>query len=719
MLFFAFHSTRGANLFNFHRTKVIISFCCLFLLGSQILPAQSAEELAQQVQIRRTEYGVPHILAPNLRGGAFGLAYCELEDYGERVIVPLVAARGDLAVLEGFSAIESDLINQLGYERAAATYHLLDVETREMMEGFAQGINFYLEKHPDAFPQYKGWQFTGYDIAALTTGVITETDGRRFVTQMKRRKAAQEQLQLNEAGSNAWAFAPSRTRSGHAILVRNPHLSWTAGYYEAQLTVPGLLNFYGDFRIGGVFAIIGGFNEHLGWSTTNNHPDLNEVYALQADPEQADHYLIDGLSFPLERKLVRAEFKNGNALALETRELLFTPYGPVIHREDGKIYVLKQAGDGEYRRGQQFTRMLLAKNLEEWKDAMRMQAITASNYTYADADGNIFYVWNATTPDLPLASGGDTAAVAVQKSSQIWSKIVPFDDLPQLHNPKGGYLHNENDPFHFTNLHEILQPDQFPANFPQPQLRQRSQLSLLLIDNEDKMSLEEVVARKHSMRMLVAEQLKPELIKAVRAGKPKREVRKAIDHLEAWDNTVAAESRGGVLFENWFVNYSEMMKGKEVYATPWSFDDPMGTPHGLADPAKAAAAFQASLDSLTAKYGTWDLAWGEVHRLRLGKLDLPVGGGAGGLGCFRVLWFSEDKDGKQRIRGGDGWQLAVEFSDPPRAYSVLAYGQSNDENSPHHTDQAELFVNNKMKKVAYTEEDIRQMLLEEYHPGEK
>jgi acyl-homoserine-lactone acylase len=694
-------------------------YLCLLLLLPAALPAQTAEQIAQQVKIRRTEFGVPHILAPNLRGVSFGLAYCELEDYGEQVLEPLVAARGDLALLEGYSAIESDLINQLSYERATATYHLLDAETREMMEGFAQGVNFYLEKHPDTFPKYKGWQFNAYDIAALTTGVITEANGRRFVQQMKRRQAEEKKLQLNEAGSNSWAFAPSRTKSGNAILVRNPHLSWTAGYYEAQLTVPGQLNFYGDFRIGGVFAIIGGFNEYLGWSTTNNNPDLNEVYALQADPNQADHYLLDGLSFPLQRKMVQAEFRNGKAIALETREFLFTPYGPVIHREDGKIYILKQAGDGEYRRGQQFTRMLLARNLEEWKDAMRMQAITASNYMYADAEGNIFYVWNATTPELPLASGGDTSAVEVQQSSQIWSKIVPFDQLPQLHNPKGGYLHNENDPFHFTNLQEVLPPDQFPAHFPQPRLRQRSQLSLLLIDTDDQLSLEEVVARKHSMRMLVAEQLKEELIKAVRDSKPKKEVRKAIDHLAAWDNTVAADSRGGVLFEHWFVNYSELMKEKELYATPWSFDDPMHTPSGLADPEQAVIAFTASLDSLTKKYGSWDLAWGDVYRLRLGEVDLPVGGGPGGLGCFRVLWFSEDKDGKQKIRGGDGWQLAVEFSDPPKAYSILAYGQSNNEKSPHHTDQAEMFANNQMKKVAYSEGDIQKVLLKEYHPGEE
>lgn len=697
-------------------TAVFLTFLIWFTTLE--LLAQSNAQLAQTVEIRRTAYGVPHIKAESLEGVAFGLAWCELEDYGERVIRPLIRARGELAKVNGYESLESDLINQFGYERAVATYYLLDPDTRQLMEGFAKGVNYFLEQHPGQFPELESFHFTGHDVSALTTNVYTPGRGRSFVEQLQAQKARRDSMSRTEAGSNAWAFAPSRTRSGHAILVRNPHLSWTAGYYEAHLTVPGKLNFYGDFRIGGVFAIIGGFNEYLGWCTTNNGPDLDEVYALKADSTKTDHYLLDGISRPLIRKMVRAEFKNGPALASETREMLFTPYGPVIHRDEGKIYVLKAAGDGDYRRSMQYTRMLLSKNLDEWKEAMRMQGITASNYTYADAEGNIFYVWNAATPDLPVASGGDSLAVEVDYSHQIWKQPVPFDNLPQLLNPKGGYLHNENDPFHFTNLNEVMDPRSFPDHFPEPRLRLRSQHSLQLIHNEDRLSLEEVVERKHSMRMLLADRMKPDLLNALKASKPKREIRKAIDHLEVWDNSVAAQSRGGVLFTAWFEAYAEAMQDKELFAVPWSFDRPTATPIGIADKNLAVEVFPAVLDSLRQKYGSWDLAWGDVHRLRHGELDLPVGGGPGGYGCFRVLWFTEAEDGKRKIRGGDGWQLAVEFSDPPRAYSVLAYGQSNDPEHLHHTDQATLFAENKMKQVVFTEAAIEQSLVRKYKPGE-
>ncbi|MEL6671023.1 MAG: penicillin acylase family protein [Bacteroidota bacterium] len=691
----------------------------LFLLLA-FLGKLSAQSIAEDVLIRRTQYGIPHILASDLRGVAFGLAYAEMEDYGKRVVMPLISARGERAKIEGYEAIDQDFINQMGYKHAIAAYAYLSQDTRDMMEGFAEGVNFYLEKHPEEMAEFQAWRFSGFDLLAANTFVSTPLQGRGYKEYFIQKQAIRDSLRaLEEEGSNAWALAPSRTRSGKAILVRNPHLRWSAGYYEAQLTVPGKLNFYGDFRIGGLFAIIGGFNDRLGWATTNNRPDLDEVYALTADSTQADHVWLDGVSVPLERSIVQAEFKHGNALALERREFLYSPIGPVIHRAEGKVYVRRQAGDGEYRRGEQFVRMMLARNLEEWKEAMRMQAITASNYTYADADGNIFYVWNAATPDLPLPSGGDSLAVPVRQLRQVWQSYVPFDQLPQLENPPGGYLHNENDPFHYTNLEQILPKENYPAHFPQPRLRQRSQHSLQLIANQDTLSLEEVVRRKHSMRMLVADQMKPALLTTLKGVRLSRAEKQAFTHLQTWDNTVAAESRGGLLFEQWLLSYREKIGPGELFAVPWDEKQPMTTPSGLADSEKAVQAFREALITLKEKYGTYDLAWGEVHRLRRGDLDLAVGGGPGGYGCFRVLWFTEEEDGKRAIRGGDGWQLAVEFTQPPRAYSVLAYGQSPDPASPHHTDQAEMFARNEMKRVAFTEDDIQAQLLRSYEPGKE
>jgi acyl-homoserine-lactone acylase len=719
-----------SKMFSLRRDLVV--WLGIFLLASS-LPVLAGEQdsLAERVEIRRTSYGIPHILADDLASVFFGLAYCHLEDHGERVVLGVVRTRGELARYLGRDELDSDFFHRSSHARAVETFHLLDEDTRNVFRGYAAGVNHYIRLHPEEFPEWVQPSFTPHDVAALWIGRVSRSKIKRFLKlQYDRESLGEESTLADEDGSNAWAFAPSRTVSGNGILMRNPHLDWDAGYYEAHITVPGIINFYGDFRVGRPLYYNGGFNDSLGWATTNNYPDLDEVYALEVDPDHPDHYLFDGGSVPLRREWVTVEFKNGDGLARESREFFHTPLGPVIHRGGGKIFIFRSAPDGEFRMAEQFLRMMRAENLEEWKSAMRIRAQPSSNFTYADREGNIFYLWNAAIPDLPHPPGEDKTAVVASRSDEVWTKLVEFEELPQLLNPTGGYLHNENDSFLYTNLHQMLDPDDFPANFPEPRLRLRSQYALKLIDNDRKLTLEEVVDLKHSMRMLLADRVKDELIVSVRSSDSEPDMRRAIQVIENWDNTVAADSRGAELFRLWFETYlmdEEMWNDltperwkqawKAAFRDPWNPDEPLTTPRGLGNPERAVEAFRKAADETLKKYGGWDVAWGEVHRLQRGSVDVPVGGCPGFLGCFRVLNFEESESGKSVASRGDAWVLAVEFGDPPRAYSVLAYGQSSKEDSPHYADQAELFARNQMKKVAFTEDEIRAQLLRKYRPG--
>ncbi len=676
-----------------------------------------AQNISEKVMITRTEYGVPHIVADDLKSVAFGLAYAELEDRGEKVVLPLVRAKGVWAKHTDIENADADLYAKLIKEHTRDTYHLLNQDTRDILEGFAEGVNYYLGLHPDEFPAWYYHNFTAIEVAAASnrSSIPTASSAREFLQKLEKEKAIAKAN--DDAGSNVWAFAPERTKSGHAILMRNPHLSWQAGYYEAHITVPGKLNFYGDFRIGGMFAIICGFNDHLGWSTTNNHPDLEEVYALKVDPSKPDHYLLDGGSFPVRRKMVEVEFKNGNGTGMVKKEWLYTPFGPVIDRSNGLIYVVKTGGWNTYQRGEQLVAMMHAQTLEEWKDAMKKRHITSSNYTYADDKGNIFYIWNASTPKLPHAYKGDTMAHVVNKSSEIWRRLQEFERIPQLENPKGGYLQNSNDPFYLTNLQQPIAREGQPDNYPKPRLRVRSQHSLALIDNDKKFSLEEVVDMKYSMKMVAADRLKGELISLVEKNSNYKEVG---SYLRKWDNTSAAESQGSVLFNEWFWNYRSLVGADSIYREPWEWDKPMSTPYGINNPESAAEAMFMAIDTLESKYGTYQLAWGDVYRVRRGDVDVPVGGGSGTLGNFRVIYFGpEEDDGKRRVIGGDGWVFAVEFGKEIKAYSVLAYGQSNNPDSPYFDDQAKLFAENKMKKVAFSEAEIKMASIKSYRPGEE
>jgi acyl-homoserine-lactone acylase len=700
------------------------------------------ERLARSVEIRRTSYGVPHILAPDLEGVAFGLAWVMMEDYREEVPRLILRANGRLSLALGSEELEGDFSRRLAHDFAVETFPLLPQDVRDVLTGFAAGMNHFIQLQGHELPPWVTPTFTPQDVAARDVQVWDEGAVRRFMARRDHGgvRSAEDGPgepsegpevrqgpdpggtsrtvdQGSDEGSNAWAFAPSRTTSGHAILLRNPHLSFTAGYYEAHLTVPGVLNFYGDFRLGGPFTVIGGFNGRLGFATTNNGPDLEEVYALLKNPTDPNAYLFDGESVPLETRQVTVEFAAGDTVEAAARAFRFAPLGPVLFETEDTVYVLKSAALGNHRLGEQWLRMMQAQTLEEWKEAMRIRAKFNSNFLYADADGNVFYVWNASTPLLPHEPSGDSAVFAAG-ARDVWTELYPWDHLPQLLNPGGGYVQNANDPPYHTNLHEILPRQNYPANFPEPRLGFRSQHSLELVHGPRILSLEDVVDLKHSMTMTLAERVKDDLVVVVRARHPDGEMAEAIELLADWDNRVARESRGGVLFKLWAQRYFDITPSDQRFREPWSEEDPTRTPRGIGNRSGAAEAFRLALEEAKERFGAWDVAWGDVHRIRAGDLDLPVGGCSSQFGCFRVMGYREDDDGKYRAWTGDAWVLAVEFGEVPRAYSVLLYGNSNQGPSPYFWNQAEMFANNAMKLVAFSEDDIARDLVTRYQPGQ-
>jgi acyl-homoserine-lactone acylase len=158
-----------------------------------------------------------------------------------------------------------------------------------------------------------------------------------------------------------------------------------------------------------------------------------------------------------------------------------------------------------------------------------MRARATSNFTYADKAGNIYLVWNAILPQLPYKPGDDLTAVPARKSSDVWTKYVPFDDLPQFLNPPGGYVHNENNSPHYTNIRgPVVTKNKYP-NFEEPELSLRGQLALQLVGGDEKFSLEDVIKLKHSYRMLLADRVKNDLVAAVKATNPSGDIASAVD----------------------------------------------------------------------------------------------------------------------------------------------------------------------------------------------
>ncbi len=721
--------------------------------------ADSAIALARRVTIHRTEFGVPHIFAEDLKAMGFGLGYVQSEDYSVSIAMAMMGTRGTLSRHLGPEELDADFAARPVHARAAATFHRLDPNTQDVYRGFAGGVNHYIRLHRDEFPEWVTPDFTGVDALARDVQGWSRADAASFVARLRAEEAPdQPTASFALDGSNAWAFHGSRTASGNPILLRNPHLPWEGRqdllervsgltYYEGHVRVPGVIDFYGDFRIGTAFGIIGGFNERLGWATTNNYPTLSQVYKLNAHPDLEDHALLDGRPLALERQEVSVDYLTADGKsAVETRVSWHTPHGPVIHRTDEHVYLLKDPRDGEFRRGEQFLRMMMAQDLDEWLEVMKTRAHPTSNFTYADRNGNIVHYYNARLPLLPHPVTGDTAAFAAT-SADMWSELVPWESLPLYINPPGGYVQQANDTPDYTNLNVPMDRDTVPHNLPEPRLRLRSQLSLELAAGVGAagaagaagaelaagpagaaepgarlLTLEDVVELKHTPRMFLAERVIDDLLAAAgAAGDPA--VQEAVEVLSNWDLTADADSRGGVLFALWANQYfdgnfegaADPLRWRE----PWDPMRPAATPYGLSDPDAAVRALGRAVESLRAEGVALDARWGQVHRVIRGDVDEPVSGCPPTLGCFRVLSFAPTEDGRLAANRGDSWVFVVEFGDVPRARTVLAYGQTARPSAPHHADQAAMFARGETKEVAWTNEDIRRRTITSYRPGEE
>ncbi len=751
-------------------TGIAAAFLSIAVAGFPVA-AEDADTLARQVTIRRTDYGVPHVLADNYRALGFGFGYAQAEDHLPNIMRLILEARGELAQHFGpgrnNANIEADFKSrQYRYlDRATETYDQLDADCRAMTEGFTAGLNYYIDRHRG---ELEGWiqPVTRYDVAAhglAGVGRFAFDRGgivKKFIANLE--GGAAPAAGAEDAGSNLWAFDGTRTKSGKAILMGNPHQPWStvATYYEAHLTVPGKLNFYGSTFIGRP-VLTSGFNDALGWTHTVNYPDLEEIYALDLDPKRADHYLLDGESVPMTHsdETVRyfetvqvvepivAELGNADVPSIAggiesgvpggrsenvarreesrqrevTRRFWYTPLGPVIHRTDSQVFVLRSVAWDQFRAYEEWFQLEHAQDLDAFRAILEDARIPMFNVGYADRAGNIMYLWYGTMPDLPHAKH-EAEAVHARGIADIWTGTHPVSDLPVLVNPRGGYVMNSNSAPYFTNLYAPLDRFAYPAHFEDNRFSLRSQHSIQLIHNDVVFSLEDVVALKFDERAVTADRVKDDVIRIARTSDYAGELEDAADVLAAWDNTTARESRGGVLFDFFWREYTKGTDGtgQGAFAQQWVTSDPITTPRGIRDEAKALAALREAVNEVKKRYGALDVPWGEVHRLRQDDgTDVAVGGSENYMGSFRIVRYRDDKDGKRKAYSGDSWVFAVEFGDVPRAYSVVAYSQSSNPESDHFSDQAELFAGEKMKSVRFTEADIQANAIATYHPGQE
>jgi len=676
-----------------------------------VVPAAAEEpSLAGKATIRRDAYGVPHILAESEEAAAFAHGYAAAEDHLGELARLFLRARGEEAAVFGERFLESDQNIQVFriLETARERFADLPPDMQAVLNGYAAGYDLYLSQNRKDTPAW-ATPITGVDLLAHCRAVL-------LLDFALNRQPWKQNSPLSGKGSNMWAIGGSKSKSGHGILLANPHLAWNWSnvFHEVHLSVPGKINVAGATLIG--FPVVSiGFNEHLGWSHTVNTIDSDDVYELTLSRPDGMEYFYEGRLMPLKANEISVRVKTDQGVEVRKRRVLLSHYGPVIRVEGNKAYAYKSANLDLVNFLTQYNLMAKAANLDDFRSALNMQQLPMFSIAYADRAGNVFYVFNGRIPIR--AKGFDwEGSVPGGRADTEWFAMHPLSELPQLLNPASGYVQNCNDAPWYANLEQLISKASFKDYITLDVLGARGQISLQFLSPKRTLTLEDVKQAKYNERELFADRVKSELI--ARAGSqkaPSPELAEAAKVLEAWDNRVARESRGAVLFMRWWEQYSR--GAKSLYKEPWSALAPMSTPRGLGDADRAVSELALAAAAIRKEYGTLSVPWGDIYRLRRGPVDEPVGGAADG--CFRSIRYRRDTDGKWIALGGDSYVLAVEFSDPPAAFSVMAYSESADPRSRHFHDQSALFARESYKPLWFTEQDIRKNLERAYHPGEQ
>lgn len=684
----------------------VVLLLTLALAGCQTAPAPAPSATATGTEILWDRYGVPHIFAPDHPSLFRAYGYAQMEAHAELLVRLYAQARGRGAEFYGAEYLDSDKwVRTNGLPDTAKQWAKgQSPGFAPLIEAFAAGLNAWATEHQGELSA------AARQVLPLTVDDVyahgLRTIHYDWVVSPRRLEGRLARWEDDVHGSNEWAIAPARSATGKALLMSNSHLQWgdIHTYFEVQLTAPGVTS-YGAVWVG--FPVLRQcFTEFVGWTQTTNNPAESDLYGLV---ETDGGYVLDGKVLPFDAHTETLKVKQADgSLKDEPLVVRRTVHGPVVAERRGMKIAMRVAALDRPQMFEQFWKMGLAKNFGEWEAAMRMQQLPLFNTAYADRDGHIAYVYNATLWKHPT---GDyrfwQGVVPGDKSDLISHEIVPYDEIPKVADPSTGWVQNSND-MPWTSVYPMaLDPKKFAAGFAAPQgITQRAQRGIRILSTApDKMTFESIKAWKLSTRVETADQFVDDIVATAKArGTPL--ARRAADVLASWDRQGEADSDGMLLFFKFMTAAGANFGEIGGFKVPTDDARPLETPRGFKDTVKAMAMLDTVAAQVEKDYGRLNVKWGDVLRFRRGNTDVPGNGAPSQLGAIRTIGVSPFKDGKVEAVSGDTFYAVIEFSTPQRGEVLLNYGNWSKAGSKHIEDQLPLASRKEMRPMWRDRKDI-------------
>ncbi|MDB2366597.1 penicillin acylase family protein, partial [Flavobacteriaceae bacterium] len=661
----------------------------------------------KNIDIVRDEFGIPHIYAQTDAEVAYGLAWANAEDDFTTIQEAYLAGNAMLSNYIGLKGAAADFITQFIGSKNLIEEKIGNISEDYMavVEGYSQGLNAYASNNPDKVLYKKLFPITPKKMLMYSQlQLFISNEGAYWAGRILNNDTQDDFLDQNLTGSNVIAMNSSKTTSGETFLAINTHqpLEGPTSWYEVHLNSEEGTNIIGTMYPGTPNILIG-VNEYLGWSHTVNYPDKTDVFKLRMKNKRK--YIVDEEEYELEKLKAKITIKVLGIPIKINRKYFKSIYGPTLKNKSG-YYSIRTPSLFHIRALEQWWRMGKSNNFSEFYNNLKMKELPGFNIGYADKYDTIFYMSNGIIPKR--AEGYNWKGIVPGDTKKtLWTEYHNIEDLPQVIQPESGFIYNANhSPFKSTSADENPNEKNYNENMGYERYdNNRSTRLIELIESYDKISYDDFKDIKYDnsfpskfnynfMDISIIETLKLQA---------ENDLFELLDIIQKWDRKTDIDSQGagiyGVLYYQLVRNYrNEIQKNNKTVSKEILLS-------ALAD-TKAY---------IINNFGSIKITLGVFQKLVRGDKELPIWGLPDVITAMSSRPY---KDGKHKVTQGESYIGLVRFNENgPILESIISFGNSDNPDSEHYTDQMEKYSKFQTKKMTFDKNIIYSQAKKIYNPN--
>ncbi|MES2373552.1 MAG: penicillin acylase family protein [Bacteroidota bacterium] len=517
-------------------------------------------------------------------------------------------------------------------------------------------------------------------------------------------------------GSNNWAVAGTKTKSGRPILANDPHLGLNlpALWYEVQISTPTHNTYGASFP--GSPAVIIGFNDSIAWGVTNAGRDVIDFYDIQFKDSSMNEYMLNGVWTKAEH---RKEVIKIKGVGDSVENIAMTAFGPVMYdgvnkniSTKGKYLAVHWTAHTAGLGLQTFYDLNRAKNYDEYLSAINKWSCPGQNFAFASKSGDIAIKQQGAFV-ARWKRQGDFVMPGTD-SNYMWQGIIPVDENPMIKNPLRGFVSSANQmPTDSTYPYYLGAANSFAVYRGITINRALSGMNDITPENMEQLQMNNYNS--------FAEMARPVFLKYLDESGLSAADKKYVDALKSWNLKGDVAETGMTIFKCMWDSLE-----KEVFADeysnsklpmPWP-DRPTLVEKLLKDSAYkfvdniktdkketirevVLAACQKACKNLKYLENAGSLAWGKFkdtrvnHLLKipvLSRMHLPIGGG-------------ENMVNATKESHGPSWRMVIHLTDEIEAYCVYPGGQSGNPGSKYYDAFIDTWAAGKYYKMLFLKKE--------------